>query len=66
MEAHWKKEDYELNEIIPPRAMFLNYIRGNQDKSELELVNSFSQVLGINPNGDFKIEMTDACYHFSN
>ena len=65
MKAHWKKEDYQLNEIIPPRAMFINYIRGNQDKSEMELVNGFSQVLGINPNGDFKIEMTDACYHFS-
>jgi hypothetical protein len=64
MKTNWKKEDYELNEILPPRSMFLNYIRGNQDKGEIELVNGFSKVLGINPNGDFKIEMSDACYHY--
>ena len=62
---NWKIEDFNNNEELPPRAIFLNYIRGNQDKSETELIAGLASVLGVKPNGAFKIEMTDACYHFS-
>ena len=64
-DGHWTLEKYERTDEIPPRGMFLNYIRDHRDKGIPELIKGFADTLGIEvPNGEFRGEMSDAHYHF--
>ena len=62
----WSLEEYEKNGLIPPRPMYDNYIRAHRgEQSEREMIDGFAKVLGItNITGEFRVEMTDALYHF--
>ena len=63
---NWTIEDYNKTGLIPPREMYTNYIRDHKgEQSENEMIDGFAKVLGITKQtGEFRVEMTDALYHF--